>query len=131
MHKFFLCISWIISFGQISRHGTTKSKATLVTQWLKKKKKKKICLQCRRPRLDPWIGKIPWRRKWLPTPVFLPGNAMDRGAWWSTVHGVTKSWTWLIDLTVTTKSQARSMLDLLYLLQITLQKDEIFSYFHC
>ena len=118
------------SFGQISRHGTTKSKATLVTQWLKKKKKK-ICLQCRRPRLDPWIGKIPWRRKWLPTPVFLPGNAMDRGAWWSTVHGVTKSWTWLIDLTVTTKSQARSMLDLLYLLQITLQKDEIFSYFHC
>ena len=22
--------------------------------------------------LDPWVGKIPWRRKWLPTPVFLP-----------------------------------------------------------
>ena len=21
---------------------------------------------------DPWVGKIPWRRKWLPTPVFLP-----------------------------------------------------------
>ena len=20
----------------------------------------------------PWIGKIPWRREWLPTPVFLP-----------------------------------------------------------
>ena len=27
-------------------------------------------LQCRRPRSDPWIGKIPWRRKWQPTPVF-------------------------------------------------------------
>ena len=26
------------------------------------------------PRLDPWVGKIPWRRKWLPTPVFLPGE---------------------------------------------------------
>ena len=26
-----------------------------------------------RPRLfDPWVGKIPWRRKWQPTPVFLP-----------------------------------------------------------
>ena len=25
-------------------------------------------------RLDPWVGKIPWRRKWLPTPVFLPGE---------------------------------------------------------
>ena len=31
--------------------------------------------QCRRLRFDPWIGKIPWRRKWLPTLVFLPGEA--------------------------------------------------------
>ena len=23
---------------------------------------------------DPWVGKIPWRRKWQPTPVFLPGK---------------------------------------------------------
>ena len=23
---------------------------------------------------DPWVGKIPWRREWLPTPVFLPGK---------------------------------------------------------
>ena len=28
--------------------------------------------QCRRPRFDPWVGKIPWSRKWQPTPVFLP-----------------------------------------------------------
>ena len=28
--------------------------------------------QCRRPRFDSWVGKIPWRWKWLPTPVFLP-----------------------------------------------------------
>ena len=33
-----------------------------------------ICLQCRRPRFDPWVGKIPWRRKWQPTPVHLPGK---------------------------------------------------------
>ena len=26
----------------------------------------------RRLRFDPWVGKIPWRRKWLPTPIFLP-----------------------------------------------------------
>ena len=25
-------------------------------------------------RVDPWVGKIPWRRKWQPTPVFLPGE---------------------------------------------------------
>ena len=24
--------------------------------------------------LDPWVRKIPWRRKWQPTPVFLPGT---------------------------------------------------------
>ena len=23
-------------------------------------------------RFDPWVGKIPWRRKWPPTPVFMP-----------------------------------------------------------
>ncbi|KAB0339956.1 hypothetical protein FD754_023520 [Muntiacus muntjak] len=31
-----------------------------------------FCLQCSRPRFHPWVGKIPWRRKWQPTPVFLP-----------------------------------------------------------
>ena len=31
-----------------------------------------VCLQCTRPGFDPWVGKIPWRRKWQPTPVFLP-----------------------------------------------------------
>ena len=25
--------------------------------------------------LNPWVGKIPWRRKWQPTPVFLPGKS--------------------------------------------------------
>ena len=33
---------------------------------------KKSTCQCRRHRLDPWVGKFPWRRKWQPTPVFLP-----------------------------------------------------------
>ena len=28
----------------------------------------------RRPGFDPWVGKIPWRRAWQPTPVFLPGK---------------------------------------------------------
>ena len=36
--------------------------------------KKKIFLQCSRPGFDPWGGKIPWRREWLPTSVFLPGE---------------------------------------------------------
>ena len=34
----------------------------------------KSCLQCMRRGFDSWVKKIPWRRKWLPTPVFLPGE---------------------------------------------------------
>ena len=41
---------------------------TLVAQMVKN------YLQCKRTRLDPWIGKIPQRREWLSTLVFLPGE---------------------------------------------------------
>ena len=30
---------------------------------------------CKRCMFDPWVWKIPWRRKWQPTPVFLPGES--------------------------------------------------------
>ena len=36
---------------------------------------KESAFQCRRHRLDPWAGKIPWRRRCSPTPVFLPGKS--------------------------------------------------------
>ena len=32
----------------------------------------------RRCRFDPWVEKIPWRRKWQPTPVFLPGKSQGQ-----------------------------------------------------
>ena len=35
----------------------------------------RIPLQCRRPRFDPWVGKVLWRRAWQPTPGFLPGES--------------------------------------------------------
>ena len=41
--------------------------------------------------VNPWVRKIPWRRKWQPTPVFLLENTVDREAWWATVHGVAES----------------------------------------
>ena len=31
--------------------------------------------QCRRLPFDPWVRNVPWRRKWQPTPVFLPGES--------------------------------------------------------
>ena len=40
--------------------------------------------------VDPWAGKMPWRRKWQPTAVFLPGQSMDKGAWQATVLGVAR-----------------------------------------
>ena len=33
------------------------------------------CRRHKRRRFDPWVRKIPWRRKWQPTPVFLPGES--------------------------------------------------------
>ena len=36
---------------------------------------KESACQCRRLRFDPWVGKMPWRRGWLPTSVFLPGES--------------------------------------------------------
>ena len=36
---------------------------------------KESAAQWGRPGLDPWVGKIPWRRAWQPTPVFLPGES--------------------------------------------------------
>ena len=37
-----------------------------------------VCLQCGRPGFNPQAGKIPWRRKWQRTPVFLPGKLHGR-----------------------------------------------------
>ena len=41
------------------------------------------------------LGRFPRRRKWLPTPVFLLGNHINRGARQAIVQGVTKNWTQL------------------------------------
>ena len=48
---------------------THKRETSLVAQMVKSR------LQCRRPRFEPWVRKIPWRRKWQSTPVFLPGES--------------------------------------------------------
>ena len=49
----------------------------------------------KRCEFNPWVGKIPWRRAWQPTSVFLPGESHGQRSWQATVHRVTKSWTWL------------------------------------
>ena len=67
---------------------------------------KESACQCKRQSVNPWVRKIPWRRVWQPTlQCSCLENSMDRGAWWATVHGVSKSqtllsmawqWAWLI-----------------------------------
>ena len=56
----------------------------MIPRWLSGKESACQCGRHKRPRFSPWIGKIPWRRAWQPTPVFLLENPRDRGAWWAT-----------------------------------------------
>ena len=55
---------------------------------------KQSACQCRRLRrrwFDPWVGKIPWRRKWLMhTSILAWKISMDRGAWRAKGHGTSK-----------------------------------------
>ena len=45
----------------------------------------------------PGLGKAPGKENGNPLQCSCLENSMDRGAWWATVHGVTKSWTQLSD----------------------------------
>ena len=44
-------------------------------RWLSGRDPTCQCRRCRRLGFCPWVGNIPWRRKWQPTPVFLPGKS--------------------------------------------------------
>ena len=50
----------------------------------------RICWQCGRPGFDPWVGKIPSKRAWQPSLVFLSAVSSQRGAWKAAVSGVAK-----------------------------------------
>ena len=68
--------------------------------------------QCRRPGFDPWVEKIPWRRTWLPTPLFFPGESpwteepgglqpmglqeLDTTEWLSTQHSTSNCSIWCV-----------------------------------
>ena len=57
----------------------------------------RICLQWGKPGFSPWVGKIPWRRERLPTPVFVPGEPYGHRSLLGYSPRVTKSWTWQSD----------------------------------
>ena len=80
-------------------------------------------------RFDPWSGKMPWRRKWQSTPVFLPGKSHGHQNLVGYVHGVSKSWTQLSDQT-TCWLYSHQTLGLLPSFLFTLIS-EYFHPFHC
>ena len=58
---------------------------------------KEPACHCRRHGFNPRVGKVPWRRKWQPTPALLPGKSLAGYR----LPGVAKSWTQLSDFTFT------------------------------
>ena len=69
----------------LSRNGISGSifsfLRNLQTWWLSSKESVYSagdCVQYRIPEFSPWIGKTPWRKKWQPIPVFLPGESHGR-----------------------------------------------------
>ena len=70
------------------------TKVSGLPSWLSGKEPACQCKRDRRWRFSPWVGKIPWRRKWQPIPVFLPGSPVDRGAWlqFMELHRIRHDW---------------------------------------
>ena len=73
-----------ISYMPLIWLTSTSPRASQMTQH-----KESTC-QCKRHGFDPWVRKDPLEKGMAPTPVFLPGESMDRGAWWAIIHGVTE-----------------------------------------
>ena len=69
-----------------------------------------------------------WRRKWQPTPVFLPGESQEGGAWWAVIYGVGQSWTRLKQLSSSSSKEAKEQYTLfmqkVYRLQHRLLEDK-------
>ena len=63
--------------------------------------------QCRRHSFDPWVGKIPWKRKSQSIPVFLPGKSHGQRAWQAGIHGTAKPRHDLVTKTATVNSNGK------------------------
>ena len=77
----FLLLNWGIGSGPVASPWRP-------PWWLSQLR---IRLQCRRPRLDPWVGQIPGEGDGTPLQYSCLENPMERGAWEATVHAVAES----------------------------------------
>ena len=80
----FPTISRILIFASLQLFPSDIINTSYLFWWLSDKE---TACHGRIPELDPWVGKIPWRREWQPTPVFVPGkfygqrSLVDYGPW--------------------------------------------------
>ena len=68
---------------------------------------KESACQCRRHRrcmINPWVGKIPWRRVWQPTPVLLPGESNGQRSLTGYIPEGRKESTWLKQFSTYTRT---------------------------
>ena len=77
---------------------------------------KKSASQSRRRRFDPWVEKMPWKRKWQPTPVSLPGKSHGQ----KSLVGYSPWGHKRVRHDLATKQQRVSVYFLMYLLENTL-----------
>ena len=68
-----LCYCWLWSKKKFESHYPS-----WLPWWLSGKESFCQCRRHRRCGFDPWVGKFPWRKKWQPIPVFLPGKSHGR-----------------------------------------------------
>ena len=106
---------WLLHFSNTVERSHT------ILKWNKSQQQERNCreyiyrhvpffrLQCRRCGLDPWVRKIPWRKRPL-TPVFLPGKSHGQRSLVGCSPGVAKSRTWLTEHARLLPSQAASPL---------------------
>ena len=78
--------AWFVAVHEVAKSWTRLSDWTTTSQ-------------CMRRWFSLWVGKISWRRKWQPTPVFLPGKYHGQRRLVASIHGVSESQTSLSDWT--------------------------------
>ena len=65
-----------------------------------------------------------WRRKWQPTPVFLPGESQGRRACWAAVYGVAQSRTWLKWLSSSSRENCPTCALMVHCLELKILKKQ-------
>ena len=68
-------LGFFMLWKNLTKHFGQLSISIGLPRWLSGKESACQCRTCRRHLFNPWFGKIPWRRNWQHTPVFLPGKS--------------------------------------------------------